>query len=529
MFSRRPVQLVLLGLLIALGCWAYLPALNDLPMGADAEKWISRTHPGADDRWAYVLSTRHFVGYRPTTALSFALNGSITGWSVAGYRIVDLALHGLTAVGLWALYRRLSGDKSPLSLLAPALYLLHPAAEAVVPHVARRSYLLASVAGCWGAVAWLKAYDTSHRGFLALSIGALLCAVGANEVAVVTALCLPLMALTRPVRRWRWLAGGTAALAVAGAALTLRRLAVMGRVGGYHKHYFVDILDGEPVLHLSSMPERRAVLDGALGYLFTPTAPNGEAAPFGLPVPVLWVTVVVALLGTAWLIRDRRTQLSNTPVLAVAWLAGLMALYAWSGNWFWRMGQPLTLPTALLIPAVARICWTHPARQVRWGGAFITAVVSLSIGWHASAWTGLSESARSKRVRTMAVWRAIEPSLQAMGSDDLVWLALPLSGGNARVIVRWRNRLHPDGPRAALLVHRAFEEGEPGADIFGFDHGMLTAAPGYKVADGTPRLNRALDQAPRTHLLWFDTDQVRSHPLMGPDIPALPAAGSSPH
>ncbi len=106
----------------------------------------------------WVVTTRPL--YRPLTLLSFALNHAVTGLSAPGYRVVNIALHALVCVVVYALMKRLLGGVC-VGLAAGLVYAVHPIhVEAVVPIVGR-SELLAALMVI--TALWLYAADAADR------------------------------------------------------------------------------------------------------------------------------------------------------------------------------------------------------------------------------------------------------------------------------------------------------------------------------------------------------------------------------
>lgn len=81
--------------------------------------------------------------YRPITILSYRINFALAGMDPAFFRIVNLVLHGLTAVIFMALLKRL-GVEARTSLLAALLYSLHPVQAEVIGTIVGRAEILAA-------------------------------------------------------------------------------------------------------------------------------------------------------------------------------------------------------------------------------------------------------------------------------------------------------------------------------------------------------------------------------------------------
>ena len=144
------------------------------------------------------ISTSRFWGdteyfnisaWRPFTTLTFSLNHAVHGMSAAGYHLINLLLHGLTAVLVALLARRL-GASALSALFAALLFSVHPIhVEAVVPVVGRADLLLGAF-GLGALLLW-----EARRTVLALTC--LTCALLSKEMGVVAAAMLVWREATR--------------------------------------------------------------------------------------------------------------------------------------------------------------------------------------------------------------------------------------------------------------------------------------------------------------------------------------------
>ena len=155
--------------------------------------------------------------YRPLTLLSYTWDYALWGWDPRGYHLTDIVLHGLAALAVLALARR-AFDLGPWEAAVVALlFVLHPAANEVVPAVSRRQepMLMMGIAGAligarglprWGAwilllVSTAVAITSVERGLStpALVFAYLVLLTGAGSLAArvrrAVILCLPLFFL----------------------------------------------------------------------------------------------------------------------------------------------------------------------------------------------------------------------------------------------------------------------------------------------------------------------------------------------
>lgn len=103
---------------------------------------------------------------RPLAYLTFALNGSLSDGSVVGYHAVNLAIHVLTALGVYALTLLLArradrpgGPSSPpwrAGLVASLLFVVHPLHTQAVTYVTQRMASLAALLFVGAVLAYLS-------------------------------------------------------------------------------------------------------------------------------------------------------------------------------------------------------------------------------------------------------------------------------------------------------------------------------------------------------------------------------------
>ena len=143
-------------------------------MAYDDAVWISRGLWSRPDWAEWVWKTRHLgVGYRPVAALSYTMDAAVAGLTMPVYRCTDLALHVAAGILVFVLFRRLARDAAGwTSLLAAAVFLLHPATEEVVPFLARRSYGLGTVFALGALIAFHEVFrEDRGTGKTRASIG----------------------------------------------------------------------------------------------------------------------------------------------------------------------------------------------------------------------------------------------------------------------------------------------------------------------------------------------------------------------
>jgi hypothetical protein len=106
--------------------------------------------------------------YRPMLLVSIALDANLFGDWYAGYHLVNILLHAVVAVLLYAFLARLlaldeksTGSSAYIALLAALVFAVHPVHTEVVNSVFNRSILLAAL-GMLGGLWWLLRYLDSH-------------------------------------------------------------------------------------------------------------------------------------------------------------------------------------------------------------------------------------------------------------------------------------------------------------------------------------------------------------------------------
>lgn len=429
--------------------WAELS--TQLPWGPDAVKWIERTATDQPGWWRWAVGSRHFVGYRPVTALSFSLGHALFGYSALAYRLVDIALHAVAGGLAWVLYRQWTGDRSAAGLLVLALVYGHPAVEEVVPFVARRSYLLASVLGlssllCVGRSA--DAVDLQSRQRWA--IGAALCfgaAVLSHEAAYVLLPLAPAVALhqARPTTRLGVLLAGAWVPLVAVYTVLARHqvLGVWG--GGYVKRYFATVTVAGPSWRELDTWQPRRLAQACWEYLVVPHGPDGSPSWLA-DLGSGWVLIVT--MGLSWwcVVRPilRADRASRVAALAGMWLVGGTLLVVVSQTWFWRQAAILLVPLGLVAAGAVRAGWDG-LRQRRWVDVGAGALAGIALLGMLSqgplARGGMSlEPHRARVVGTEALAR-LGPLLADLPARSRVYLVIATQGRTAQMVRTWATRV----------------------------------------------------------------------------------------
>lgn len=169
--------------------------------------------------------------YRPLTTLSYLFNYAILGDGdrPEGYHWINLALHTINVLLVFALARRLLGRLVPAALLA-ALWAVHPASTESVTNIIGRSDLLAGMAMLGGLLIYVKSTTAGGwRIVWLVGLGMLTAAgVASKESAMMIAAVIVLYELAWPGRRrWLDLLSGLLATGIPIAAMWFLRASVL--------------------------------------------------------------------------------------------------------------------------------------------------------------------------------------------------------------------------------------------------------------------------------------------------------------
>jgi tetratricopeptide (TPR) repeat protein len=124
--------------------------------------------------------------YRPLVTTSYALNFAVGGREAGGYHGVNLGLHALVSVLVWALCRRLTGDALTAGAAA-FLFAAHAVHTEAVANIVGRAELLAALFFLLSCLGYLGSQRTSGRrpmGLYLASLATYLLALLSKESAV---------------------------------------------------------------------------------------------------------------------------------------------------------------------------------------------------------------------------------------------------------------------------------------------------------------------------------------------------------
>ncbi len=171
-------------LIVCAGIWAYHGSLSAPFIFDDRVEIVRRARAGEfSPWWSVAVGTE-----RPLTDLSLSLNHAIGGLNPRCYRLVNVAIHLIAGLVLFALIRRtaaavgrLDADISgtfAIALVSSLLWLLHPLQTSSVTYIVQRAEALAGMflfltlyAACRGATDPVRAARWHTVGILSCACG----------------------------------------------------------------------------------------------------------------------------------------------------------------------------------------------------------------------------------------------------------------------------------------------------------------------------------------------------------------------
>ncbi len=165
---------------------------------------------------------------RPLLKLSYALNHA-SGVGLLGFHFVNLLIHALNVVLVYALAQRLVGGRAAdpgrfVALVTAALFALHPVQTEAVTYVSGRSTALAAMFALAAALLWMQRAE--RRWAVPASALAFGVALACKEYVAVTPLALLLLAWMQD-RRPGWLGRAWPALVPHALLLLIAALAAV--------------------------------------------------------------------------------------------------------------------------------------------------------------------------------------------------------------------------------------------------------------------------------------------------------------
>ena len=467
------------GVVAIVGVVALLPytwVVGLAPTSRDAVLWIANGDPSYKHFAEWILHTRHFnVGYRPVTGLSYTVGHLVAGFDPTVHRIMDLALHAATVIGVHAVYRRLwPGQPWWGGGIAAAIVALHPIGTLVVPHLARRAYPLATTLILAALLAVPTPDASTRRRWIGGTAAATLAGLAAlaHEAGYLAFALIALLGLPdrRSVRRQGALLAAT--FAVPSLLLLYRTTVVQGGLGGYRTADAVVV----------------EVLAATLQALVPVTGLRWASDPQPIAAPIL----AGFLLAGAVVVATGRARREVGHRVALGWLVGLVVLYLPQGVWFPRQVYVVLPGLGLLIGGLA----AGPGGAGRWVAALVGAatVVATPVVW------GVDPDRRAAREGSAAVLEDVARAVASAPAGARVWLAVPRLRAPTVWSLRAREtpRAQPLGSRVAALWATRVVEGRT-AQVLALIH-VAADAPGPWVQSTEVPMGRAIVAVGSTRL-----------------------------
>jgi len=452
---------------------------------------------------------------RPVVSFSLALNHALGGFAPWGYHLLSLLGHLTAALLLMALVRRTlltprlaeryGSAAGRLALASAALWVVHPLGTGAVTYVYQRSEVAMAVALFATLLASMRAWDGPRAGlWRASAVAACWIGMGCKE----TMAAAPLLALAHDALfgagslRAAWARRRGTYLAMAASWLALAALLIhsgahgpsvgfSGHVGvwDYLKtqawalvHYLRLAVWPQPLVFDYGWPvpatfgawaPQAAIVIGLLAATVVALRRGSPAGFLGLACFAVLAPTSSVLPIVTELVVEHRTYV---PLAAVVVLLVCPA---------WRLGARGALGAALLVVAVALLCWRTDARNRQYANPAVLWTASLrrfpgnaraeyALGDLALAAGELGEARRRWRRAVElqpeeSFWR-LNPGVAAYEAGDYA---------EASELLGAAVRLKPDWPQAhydlGLLQTRM---GDPAAAIASFER-ALELAPGY--------------------------------------------------
>jgi len=362
--------------------------------------------------------------WRPLSSALTVLDHQLFGLSSLGYTLHSILWYGLLSVVLALLLRRVLPG-SPLVALALLVWVLAASHRQAVCWIAARNALVTACFGLAGLLAHIQWREGGRRGYLFLSLAALLAALLAGEAALgAFALLLAYELCGAPGGAGRRIRAALPAVTLAVAWLLVY---VSLGYGTHGSGAYINPLN-EPLTYLSVLPGRLLAMTGCL-FL-------GMPADLWFYMPELrWAAVLVGALATAlllWLVPPAWSGLGRDRRRAFRWLT-LGAIGSLLPQASGMLGpRSLVLPSvgaALIVALVLQHWWTELRKRSGVGprlrGALcvflaIVHLVAAPYSWF--FWSGFFERTGA------AVRAALEPAdldRESLADQNAVLLTAP--------------------------------------------------------------------------------------------------------
>ncbi len=177
--TRRDTAWLWLVSLVVAGLAAYLPALAGVFTFDDYPWILHNSHVGDLSSYGWQR--------RPITLLTFAANLALHGPNPVGFHVINIALHLANTVLVFLLLRKsvLRAAEHPwIAAIGAAVFLLHPAQTEAVTYISGRATSLMTFWLLVTHLAAIRSQEDTHKGWTAISVGAVALAVASKEIAI---------------------------------------------------------------------------------------------------------------------------------------------------------------------------------------------------------------------------------------------------------------------------------------------------------------------------------------------------------
>jgi tetratricopeptide (TPR) repeat protein len=400
-------------LIVVAAAVAYANSLGGPFIFDDSSSILENASIAEPGHLAAVLSPPHEtpVAGRPLVNLTFAANVALTGRSVTGFHVVNIAIHIACALLLFGVLRRTLADESPLvPAVVALLWAVHPLNTEAVNYLSQRTELLM-------ALCLMGTLYASVRGWTIVAIVACALGMAAKESMVVAPLLVVAYDRVFRYRSWRdaWAARGRFYLALAATWLILGWL-VAG--GGRSESAGFSAYDANAWVYLLNQTEI------ITRYLRLAVWPVGLAIDYGTPRALTLIDVWPFALGLTLLAVATMVALMRSPRVGFLGLWLFVTLAPASSivpiptevGAERRMYLPLMAVICLLVVAAAALWkkYGRPDVRVAIGATSVLVLACTSLTWARNAEYG---SALTLTETTVA--RYPTPAAESMYGTEL--------------------------------------------------------------------------------------------------------------
>ncbi len=288
----------------------------DDPDYVTANPHVSAGLTTAGAAWAF--TTGHDANWFPLTWLSLMADVQVFGLNAGAHHLVSVVLHLLSALLLFAVFRRMTGTRWPPALVA-CLFALHPLHVESVAWVAERKDVLSGLFWMLTLLAYARYVGRPGRGRYAL----VLAAFGLGLMAKSMLVTLPLVLLLLdwwPLGRWSPTAGRRALATV--VPLIREKLPLLALSAAMSAVTFLVQRSAGAVASVDTVPPGERLANAVMSYavyLRDMVWPARLAIFYPLRPIDPWAALVSAALVAAVTIAVVR-EAGRRPYLTVGWL-----------------------------------------------------------------------------------------------------------------------------------------------------------------------------------------------------------------